>query len=197
MEYCRGGASMDQTVVLALLFATRLTVCEVLLVAGISKLQQIALFSRLVGEYRIVPIRYAHLSAWTVVGGELLTSVALLVPQSAAFAMLAAAALFSTFAVAICVNLIRGRSNPCGCFGSSTEPISAVTLTRVALLLTIVILSLSLDHFSGEELSWPGGPTLFLTIVLNGFFLVVGTMLLAIPTMATVLFHDLGKENEA
>ena len=107
----------------------------VLLAAGLAKLRQVSRFAAAVRGYQVVPPRLAGPVAVIVLGGEVLAGLALLSGRGVGVAAPAAGALFAAFAVAVGINLRRGTSVPCGCFGAADERVSPRTLVRLGLLL--------------------------------------------------------------
>ena len=74
---------------------------------------------QVVRNYRLVPDAFAFAVAGTVPCAEALAAAALLFPPARQAGGGAAAALLVTYAVAIGINLRRGRTSvDCGCFGS-------------------------------------------------------------------------------
>lgn len=72
---------------------------------------------------------------------ELAVAGALLITPSARVGALGALALLAVFAVAIAVNLARGRTPDCNCFGAlHSEPVGAGTLVRNAVLAALAVL---------------------------------------------------------
>jgi hypothetical protein len=88
---------------------------SVLLIAGLMKINSLALFGKQVAAYQIAPERISELVGYILPPAEIVLGIAMLfIPQLSAAAML----LFAAFAVAIGVNLLRGRTElRCGCFG--------------------------------------------------------------------------------
>lgn len=92
----------------------------VLLVAAATKFGSPEALARVIQRYDLVPDRWAALAARALPSTELLLGGLLLTGWAMAYAGIAAGALFLTFAVAIAINLLRGRADiPCGCFGPS------------------------------------------------------------------------------
>lgn len=97
--------------------------------AATAKLQRFARFVRTVGMYRLVPDHAVRAVAYGVIGLELALALMLLAGVEVRAALYASAATLFGFAVAIAVNLIRGRSFDCGC--AVLEPTSAISWTHV------------------------------------------------------------------
>jgi hypothetical protein len=91
----------------------------VFVVASIPKLAAQADFVVAVENYRLVPLRAARAVARLLPVGELLCGLSLLsgtVPPATAFIT---ALMLAAFAVAIAMNLFRGRAIECGCTGTA------------------------------------------------------------------------------
>ncbi len=90
----------------------------VFLAAAASKLRHRRRFVAIVLAYQILPRWLARLFARALPWLELALGLCLLLNLAARAAALAGAALFSSFLVAIGVNMLRGRQDlNCGCFG--------------------------------------------------------------------------------
>jgi MFS superfamily sulfate permease-like transporter len=102
---------------LSVSFGSRLAVGVLLLLASVSKLLIFPEFVKTIGEFEIVPRRFATAGAWLIVFLELLTAIFFLGRIQLRFATYSAIALVSGFTAAIIINLVRGRFNlQCGCF---------------------------------------------------------------------------------
>jgi len=97
----------------------RLLVALVFLTASWGKARNRLAFRGVVANYRLLPDMLVAPFALALPPLEALIGLALLAPPLARWADLAAAALLALFAVAMGVNLMRGRRNiDCGCFQS-------------------------------------------------------------------------------
>jgi hypothetical protein len=112
----------------------RTALALLLLVAAAHKLRDLAAFRRTFVEYRLAPGALAPLAP-LVEGG---IATALLWPAARGGALLAAAALFAAYGVAIGVNLARGRRHiDCGCVGpAARQPIGPRLVARNGVLAT-------------------------------------------------------------
>jgi hypothetical protein len=109
---------------LALLFAA----------AGLYKLRNRAKFQAQLAEYRLLPPVLTPAASLMLAAIELALAPLLLLPATRAVAGYAAAALLIGYAIAIAVNLLRGRSHiDCGC-GDSPQLLSEWLLLRNAVL---------------------------------------------------------------
>lgn len=109
----------------------------VLLRAIVHKLYDLAGFAAVVAEYRIIPTSGAMAAAVGLAGAEVAAVLLLITPTTHSIGALVAAALFGIYAVAIGVNLLRGRTQiDCGC-GGRGQGISLALVLRNGLLVAI------------------------------------------------------------
>ena len=122
-------------------------------VAAWHKLRDPRRFAATLGEYRLLPTRFAPAAAACVVLAELGAVVALLLwPRGGAAA---AAALLAVYASAIAVNLARGRRHiDCGCAGpAARREISAWMVARNAVV-AVAALAAAVLPMEARELVW-------------------------------------------
>lgn len=119
-------------------YALQLSLGLVLVLSFWSKIRNFSLVEEVVGQYEIIPARFARVAATVLTVVEACLGIALITGIGAVFALSLTALLFAVFAGAVAVNLRRGRDVPCGCFGNSDERISSRTLMRLVLLLSAV-----------------------------------------------------------
>lgn len=93
----------------------------ILLAAGVPKLVRNEQFRNILRNYLVLPDNGVAAVAWAIPCVELTVGGWLIVGVLPADALAAAALGFMIFAVAITVNLARGRRVECGCFGSSSQ----------------------------------------------------------------------------
>lgn len=107
--------------------------------AGLVKLRAVAWFRGVVADYRLLPQRLELPAAIGLPLLELLAGVALLLPVSRGPAALLAAVLFGAYALAMAVNLRRGRRDvDCGCGGrDAVMPLSWWLVARNGVLVLI------------------------------------------------------------
>jgi peroxiredoxin len=118
----------------SLLLACRLLVAAVFLFAGAAKIADAQGSRRAVAGFGLGG-PFVSAVAIALPLAELGTAVALVPEPSAWWGSVAALALLVAFGAAITVNLLRGRTPECHCFGTlSSEPIGWSTLVRNALL---------------------------------------------------------------
>ena len=133
----------------------RLLLGGLLLLAGATKLADRAGFRQAVAEYEVLPKGlerpFAVLLPWleTVLGILLLLGLGTILAASLAMP------LFVSFAIAIGVNLRRGRQVDCHCFGSvQSERTGWPALLRsAALVLAALVVALGASRFGALELA--------------------------------------------
>jgi len=107
----------------------------IFVVAGAVKLTAPDRFARAIGAYGLLPRRAIPVLARVLPLLEIATGTLLLARPAAGLAALAAAALLAGFAVAVALNLARGRRFDCGCAGlSGSRTISWTLVARNVLL---------------------------------------------------------------
>jgi hypothetical protein len=122
-------------------------------VAAWHKLRDPRRFAATLGEYRLLPARFAPAAATCVVLAELGTVVALVRwPRGGATA---AAALLAVYGSAIAINLARGRRHiDCGCGGpAARREIGAWMVARNALV-AIAALAAAVLPMAAREMIW-------------------------------------------
>lgn len=102
--------------------------------SAISKLRRPRSFAADVEGYRLLPRAATPAASVVLVAVELALALALLAGTLTQIAIPLALGLLGVFLVAVAVNLRRGRSVACGCFGSATERISGRSVARLVLL---------------------------------------------------------------
>ena len=119
--------------------ALRLSLALLLLAASQHKVRDFAGFRAALGEYRLLPARWASGGAALLLLAELGTGIALLLPGVARAAALAAALLLLLYSAAIGINLARGRREiDCGCAGAGARrPLSEALIARNGLLIAV------------------------------------------------------------
>lgn len=106
----------------------------ILLGAAWHKLSEPNMFLSALAGYRLVPQRWLDIAARGVPVVELVLAAGMLVPLTRSFALVGVAILMSGYALAIGINLARGRSNiDCGC-GGAAHPLSWGLLVRNGVL---------------------------------------------------------------
>ena len=105
-----------------ILAIAHLAVALLFLSSAYAKATNFAVFRATLAEYELLPPALAGLAAVIFAGSELLIGGAALFSATAATAMVAAALLLCLYALAIGINLARGRRDiDCGCTGPATR----------------------------------------------------------------------------
>jgi hypothetical protein len=123
-----------------LAFAVQLSLGIVFLLSAIPKLRHPLAFARDVAAYDILPAKLSYPLAFALIPLEALMAFAFLTGWLMDVALPLAAFVLVTFLIAVGINLRRGRTIPCGCFGDTSEVISARTAVRLLLLLFAIAL---------------------------------------------------------
>jgi hypothetical protein len=112
-----------------------------------------------VANYRLLPERLAAAAAWMIVGLECLAALSLLTGVWLAAGAALAMALLGGFALAMGINLARGRREiDCGCFQSGLrQRLSAALVARNLLLAAILMPLLAVGTASATALQWVDG----------------------------------------
>jgi uncharacterized membrane protein YphA (DoxX/SURF4 family) len=131
----------------------RLVLGGLLLLAGVTKLRDRAAFREAVADYDLLPASLERPFAALVPLAETLLGLLLLLGFGTRVAAALAAPLFLSFAIAIGVNVWRGRSFDCHCFGSAQrEGIGPATLLRsTALVLASLVVAIGASRFGALE----------------------------------------------
>ena len=116
-------------------FVVRLALGLVFLLSVAGKLRNPRAFARGVAEYHIIPGLIVIPVTILIIGLEGWLSLAHLAAWETTIAFPIGLTTFVSFALAVGINLVRGRALPCHCFGGSDdEAISNRTLVRLFLL---------------------------------------------------------------
>ena len=110
----------------------RFTLGTMFLAAGASKLSDLGEFADAIKLYRIIPGATAGAAARMVSVTEVVLGTVLIAGAGIPYASLLGSILLVMFALAMAINLIRGRLIPCGCKRES-EPIQIKHIVRNAL----------------------------------------------------------------
>lgn len=174
-----------------ILLVIQLAIGTVLLFSGLSKVRDPLGFAHGVEDYEVLPDRLAVIFGLLVVPLEIAIAVSHLTGWWISTAVILGLAMFGSFAVAVAINLARGRSLPCYCFGDGAhETISAQTLVRLLLLIAgegLLLLSLQRSGTANSvlELATPQefGMALFWTAVV----VVAAMWILGLPDLLELL----------
>ena len=115
----------------ALALASRLALAVLFVLAGLAKLLNLAAFTRAVANYRLLPTAAVRPVATALPGLELATGLLLLLGLGTRPVAATLALMLLGFALAVSVNLLRGRRIDCGCFtGPGPRRITWATVAR-------------------------------------------------------------------
>jgi hypothetical protein len=134
--------------------AIRTLIALVFLSAATAKMRHWTIFHGVVANYRLLPVvlvgpvTYALPPAEAAIGATLPTGLI------APWTEVAAAVLLGAFAVAMAINLLRGRRHiDCGCFqGALRQPLRWTLVIRNALL--VLLLVVAIEAPSGRPDGW-------------------------------------------
>ena len=147
--------SVDPSVPLA----ARVLGALVFVAAVYGKLRHRTEFIGVVANYRLLPQGLVRPAAWLVMGLEALVVLSLAGDCGLVWGAALATALLAGFAVAMAINLVRGRKEiDCGCFRSTLRQPLSVALVARNLVLGAVILPLVVTVSRNMEfLQWLDG----------------------------------------
>lgn len=114
----------------------------IFLLSSAGKLVNFGGFRRAIEEYKFVPKSLIGAVGFIVILFEGVLAITHLTGRLLIVMLPAAILMLTSFAVAVAVNLVKGRKIPCYCFGDGDELISAGTLTRVLIILSGEVLLL-------------------------------------------------------
>jgi len=172
---------MDPVVDLTL----RAALALLLLAAAVHKLRDPGTFRATLAEYRLLPDAVAPAAAGLVIGVELAIAAALLALPAPG--LVATALLLATYALAIGINLARGRRHiDCGCGGpAARQPISGRLVARNLLLAAVALAGLAPIH--ARPLVWVDALTVVAaTAALATLYATLDRMLADAPALARV-----------
>jgi hypothetical protein len=173
-------------------YAVQLSLGVVFTAAALPKLRHPAAFARTVAGYRLVPRALTGVLAFIVIAIESFLAVAFPTGWAIPVTLPLAAVILTSFALAVAINLRRGRRVPCGCFGGESEAVSGRSLARLGTLLGGVLLLAALGRspLTAGKLASEGASALAYLVQIGGVsaFLVLGVAwLLSLPELAFVL----------
>ena len=161
----------------------RMAVGAVFVVSAVAKARRPRAFANGVRQYEVLPPSLSYAIGLVFIPAEAITAFLLLTGYLSPLGLVAALCLLLCFGLAVSINLLRGRSPSCYCFGSgSSERVSRRTVERIGLLVFAVVLA-----FASQVSPPPGGSilpfatTIGLQIALAGFLLAAGSWLLVLP----------------
>lgn len=164
------GTMNAQAVMAPFALAIRTLISLVFLTAAYAKLRHWAPFQGVVANYRLLPDAMLAPTAYLIPPVELLLGATLLLGLARPWPELSAAGLLSLFALAMAINLRRGRRHiDCGCFQSALkQTLSWVLVMRNVLLALLMIVALLSSEVPDDPLTlmngYLAGGTLFLIL---------------------------------
>ncbi len=134
----------------------RFTFGTMFLAAGASKLSDLGEFADAIRLYRIIPGVTAGAVAKLVAVTEVVLGIVLILGAGIPFAAAIGSVLLVVFAIAMGVNLIRGRQIPCGCKRES-EPIQIKHILRnvVSVAALLFLASIPVHQWAVDALIEP------------------------------------------
>lgn len=134
--------------------AASLLLGAIFIVAGLQKLRQPSHYATVIADYRLLAEKPPASLAWSLGLLELLAGSALLLPPARVPAAVILALLLLGYALAIAVNIARGRSDiDCGCAGPMQQQSLSTGLVWRNLVLMLAAVLVMLGS-SGREPSW-------------------------------------------
>ena len=183
------GAGVAGQVLLHAAQAGQLALGVVFLLAAVPKLRRPSGFVQAVRGYDLLPAAMVGPTAFALIGVEVYLAVTLITGWAVGVAVPVAIASVLVFMVGVGVNLRRGRRVRCGCFGGSSEMLSARTMARLVILLVSATLLLVVHAIDGDSVwtigriaadgAYPAG--------LAAFWLLFGLWLLQLPELTSLL----------
>jgi uncharacterized membrane protein YphA (DoxX/SURF4 family) len=131
----------------------RLVLGGLLVLAGVTKLTDRPAFRQAVAEYQLLPVALERPFAMALPWIEVAIGALLLLGLGTMAVAALAVPLFASFGIAIGVNLARGRSFNCHCFGSvQSDPIGWGALVRsVALVVAALAVAFGASRFGALD----------------------------------------------
>ncbi|NJN51335.1 MAG: DoxX family membrane protein [Gammaproteobacteria bacterium] len=128
----------------------RLAIGWLFLFGALHKLRDVTNFKGVLAAYRLLPAATVGFIAWSVALAEVAIGIAALLQLQ--FAFIAAAAVLACYAVAMTVNVVRGRRFiDCGC-GGDAQPITWGLIVRNLLL--VGFCGLALMEATARSFGW-------------------------------------------
>lgn len=141
-------------------------------VSGLLKLADRPGFQSGLARYKILPARLVPTASRVVPAVEVAIGVCLLVGLYSRLAAAAATIFLVVVTVGVVVNLRRGRSIPCACFGTaSTSPITIRTVVRNAALFVLALIVVTIPATPTGSTGDRGAYVVSIVCVALGFWL--------------------------
>ena len=125
----------------AVQFTLRIALSLLFAWAGGHKVRDVAGFRSALASYELLPAGWIGPCTVGLIAMEISVAIGLWLPGCAVIVGLAAAGLFALYALAIVINLVRGRRDiDCGCAGvAGDQPLSGGLVSRNAVLVIVAL----------------------------------------------------------
>jgi uncharacterized membrane protein YphA (DoxX/SURF4 family) len=144
------------------------------LVSGITKLRDTRRFTDIVRAYQLLPAPVTPLVGRLLPWVELLAGAALIAGVGLPVSSLIAAALLVAFAVAVGINILRGRHElACGCFGLDARRRLSWTMVLRNLGLAALVAGSAASPMSGASTALSLGDGLLTRLIAGGALIIV------------------------
>ena len=124
------------------LITTLIGICFALLfgMAGLHKLRNQQETQQAIDDYEVLPRNLVTPARWVIPLVEIAIAIGLLVPAASKIAAISGAGVLTLYALAMAVNLYRGRRDlECGCsFGTAQQSVSELLVARNILLAALI-----------------------------------------------------------
>lgn len=154
LNYLSHGSTLDAGTITVLIVDA--ATAMVLLSAGVRKLWRHFDFTRSIERYEILPAAFVGVVATAIIALEISLGVLLLLSSYlfrglALATAIASGVLFAGFALAMTVNLIRGRAIPCGCGTTGFEVDINISWSHALRSMAVAILLVVLALVTGDQ----------------------------------------------
>ena len=174
-----------------ILLVVQLAIGSVLLFSSLGKWRDPLGFAHGVEDYEVLPDRLAVIFGLLLVPLETAIAVSHLTGWWISSAVFLGLTMFGSFAVAVAINLRRGRSLPCYCFGDSRgQTISPQTLARLLLLIAgegLLLLSLQKSGTANSVFQLATPREFGIALFWTAFVVVAAMWVLGLPDLHELL----------
>jgi len=127
----------------------------ILIRAAVGKARDLASFEGALDGYRLLPFWSLPIAKIAFPVFEAMLAAGLVIPSSRALAGYAAAGLLALFALAMAINLVRGRREiDCGCGGPGSRQTLGWDLVARNLLIAVALIAAAM--MTGPDFAWSG-----------------------------------------
>jgi len=178
----------------AAVIAIRIAIALVFLFAAIGKARHLAIFGGVVANYRLLPPALVLPVAYILPPAEAAIGLALLTGRMTPWAEAAAAFLLGSFAVAIGINLLRGRRHiDCGCFQGTLKQTLRWSLVVRNAVMVVLLVGAAIAAPAGRVDAW----TLLNGILAGGALFIIVQAFNALWTIVPVLRRPVDRQPHA